>query len=65
MITVDNQPMKWQPGMVLNQVLELLQDGHIYAVVRLNGKLISRPHFSTTRVEDGAVIEPIPMIAGG
>ena len=65
MITVDNQPMPWQPGMVLDQILAMLPDGHIYAVVRLDGKLISRPHFATTRVEDGAVIEPLPMIAGG
>jgi thiamine biosynthesis protein ThiS len=65
MIMVDNQSVDWRPGMTVDEAIASLADGHIYAVVRLNGKLVSRPNFSTTLVEDGAVIIPIPMIAGG
>lgn len=65
MVLVDNQPMEWHQGMTVAQVLEGLEDGHIYAVVRLNGKLISRPNFAAIRVPDNSVLEPIPMVAGG
>ncbi len=65
MISVDGQPMDWYPGITVAQILERLEDGHIYAVVRLNGKLISRPSFTTAQVPDNATLEPIPMVAGG
>ena len=51
--------------MTVAALLEELEDGHIYAVVKLNGKLVSRPHFKTTPVPDSAQVVPIPMIAGG
>ncbi len=65
MIQVGNKKMDWQEGMTLARVLDALDDDTPYAVVRFNGKLVSRPDFATTQVPDGAVIEPIPMIAGG
>lgn len=65
MITVDDRPMQWHPGMTLSEVLAALPDGHIFAVVRLNGRLISKPAFDATPVEDNAVVEPLPLIAGG
>ena len=57
--------MAWQPGMTLAQVMESLEEGRLYAVVRLNGKLVSKPDFPTKAVPDGAKIEPLPLIAGG
>ena len=65
MITVDGQPMAWHKGMTLAQVIAGLEDNQIFPVVRLNGKPISRPHFSGTILADGDIIEPIPLIAGG
>lgn len=65
MITVGEQQIAWRPGMTLGQVLEAIGEGHLYAVVRLNGKLVSRPDFNTTLVPDSAQVEPIPVIAGG
>ncbi len=38
--------------------------GHC-AVVRLNDRTISRPHFESTLVPDHAKIFLLPMIAGG
>ena len=57
--------MTWRPGLTLAQVMASFADGHLYAVVRMNGKLVSRPDFFTTTVPDGAEIQPLPLIAGG
>jgi thiamine biosynthesis protein ThiS len=65
MITVDGKKMAWHQGMTLAQVIAGLENNQIFPVVRLNGRPISRPHFSGTSVADGDVIEPIPLIAGG
>lgn len=65
MVTVGEQSIAWREGMTVASLLATLQDGHIYAVVKLDGKLVSRPRFETTPVPDGARIIPIPMIAGG
>jgi len=51
--------------MTVASVLAQMEDGHIYAVVRLNGKLISRPGFDTTPVPDNSEVILIPMVAGG
>ena len=65
MVHVDGQELSWQAGMTVAALLAQLKDGHIYAVVKLDGKLVSRPHFNITPVPDGARITLIPMIAGG
>lgn len=65
MVTVAEQSMPWREGLTVAALLAELKDGHIYAVVKLNGKLVSRPYFETTPVPDGARLAPIPMIAGG
>jgi len=57
--------MPWREGLTVAALLAELKDGHIYAVVKLDGKLVSRPNFETTPVPDGARLTPIPMIAGG
>ncbi len=65
MITVGKEKISWEKGMTVAQVLEAVGDGHKYAVVRVNGKLISRPNFEKTPVPDRAEFIPVPMIAGG
>lgn len=65
MITVGKEKISWEKGMTVAQVLEAVEDGHKYAVVRVNGKLVSRPNFEKTPVPDRAEFIPVPMIAGG
>jgi thiamine biosynthesis protein ThiS len=65
MITVGEQKIPWQEGMTVATLLSQLKDGHGYAVVKLNGKLVSLPHFEATPVPDNATVIPVPMIAGG
>ncbi len=65
MVHIGEQTIPWQEGMTVATLLGKLKDGPIYAVVKLDGKLVSRPHFNSTPVPDGARVTPIPMIAGG
>jgi thiamine biosynthesis protein ThiS len=65
MVTVDGQERCWQEGLTVASLLDQFEDGHIYAVVKVDGKLVSRPHFKSTPVHDGARVNRIPMIAGG
>jgi len=64
-ITLGEKKVPWQEGMTVATLLETVADGHKYAVVRINGKLVSRPNFEKTAVPDQAEIRLIPMIAGG
>lgn len=65
MVFIGDLAVSWQSGLTVADVLARLPDGEHYAVVKLDGKLVSRPNFTTTPVSDGARITPIPMIAGG
>jgi sulfur carrier protein ThiS len=65
MVYIDDAPYEWQPDLSVADLLARLPDGECIAVVKLDGKLVSRPFFTTTRVPDGARIVPVPMIAGG
>ena len=65
MVNVADHEIPWREGLTVAALLDQLKDGHIYAVVKLDGRLVSRPHFNTTPVSDGSRITPIPMIAGG
>ncbi len=65
MVTIGKAKVPWKEELTIARVLAALDDDYEYAVVRINGKLISKPHFENTRVADNSVIIPIPMIAGG
>ena len=65
MITVDGKKFPWHRGMNIDQLLEYVEKPEQYAVLRLNGKLVSRPVFKRTEVPDDARVVLIPMIAGG
>ncbi len=65
MIHVDDKPMEWEDGMTLAILLSKIEESGFVSVVRLNGKLISSPRFGQTSVPDGAVIQLLPLVAGG
>jgi len=65
MITVGDEKLDWYEGMTVARVLAVIKDDHPYAVVRIDGKTVSRPNFGKTAVSDHAEILLIPMIAGG
>ena len=65
MIRVRGKEHPWREGMTVADLLKELNDPYPYAVVRIDGRAISRPHFDKATIPDGAEIFLIPMIAGG
>ncbi|BBO75022.1 hypothetical protein DSCW_24390 [Desulfosarcina widdelii] len=65
MVYLDDIAIAWQEGMTVADLLDDVAADYHYAVVKLDGRLVSRPHFASTPVTDGSRIVPLPMIAGG
>lgn len=65
MITLDGEQKPWKSGMTISHLLQEIADNHKYAVIKLNGRYVSRPNFDTHVIPDNAEIYLIPMIAGG
>jgi len=64
-IKVRGKDYPWRKGMTVADLLKEIGDPYLYAVVRINEKAISKPHFETTLVPDNSEVYLIPMIAGG
>jgi len=64
-IRVNGKARPWREGMTVSDLLETVENAHLYPVVRVNGETVSRPHFAETRIPDEAEVYLIPMIAGG
>ncbi|WP_319521179.1 MoaD/ThiS family protein [uncultured Desulfosarcina sp.] len=65
MVYLDDIAIAWREGMTVADLLDSVAAGCLYAVVKLDGRLVSRPHFESTPVPDGSRVTPLPMIAGG
>jgi len=64
-IKVRGKDYPWRQGMTVADLLKKIGDPYPYAVVRINERAISRPHFEATLVRDNSEVYLIPMIAGG
>ena len=51
--------------MTVADLLAKVRDAHHYAVVKVDGRYVSRPNFDSYPIPDQAEIYLIPMIAGG
>jgi len=65
MLRVNDAETPWQEGMTVRDLLNGLEDDHDYAVIRVNGKYVSKPHFDEYQIPDNAEIYLIPMVVGG
>jgi thiamine biosynthesis protein ThiS len=65
MIRVNGKKHSWYEGMTIKDLLNNFNKSHLYAVVRINDKHISRPYFEKTLIPDNSEVFLIPMIAGG
>lgn len=65
MIKVRGKEHPWHEGMTVADLLRELGTSYPYAVVRVNDKVISRPHFEKATIPDHAEIYLVPMISGG
>jgi sulfur carrier protein ThiS len=51
--------------MTVADLLKELADPYPYSVVRISGRLVSRPHFDTATVPNESEVVLIPLISGG
>ena len=65
MIWVNGKKHFWYEGMTIKDLLNNFNKSHLYAVVRINDKHISRPYFEKTLIPDNSEVFLIPMVAGG
>ena len=65
MIKLDEKKIAWASGMTVADLLDDIPKGHQYAVIKVNGRYVSRPDFKQYEIPDNAEIRLIPMIAGG
>lgn len=65
MISLDEDQMPWHDGMTVADLLASVPHSHQYAVIKVNGRYVSRPDFEKYEIPDNAEIRLIPMIAGG
>ena len=64
MITVNDEKVAWQKNMTVTDLLNGLEDAHPYAVVRVNDKYVSKPHFDDVEIPDNAEIYLEGMLQG-
>ena len=65
MIEVDGKKRLWAESMTLASLLQGLENIEFCSVVRLNGRLVSSPKFTETKIKDNSKIELLPLVAGG
>jgi thiamine biosynthesis protein ThiS len=65
MIRIRGKEHPWREGMTVADLLQELGTSYPYAVVRVNGKVVSRPHFEKATIPDQAEVLLVPMISGG
>jgi thiamine biosynthesis protein ThiS len=65
MIEVNEKKLQWSKNMTIAALLETLDDVKFCSVVRLNGRLVSSPKFTTTTIPNNAKIQLLPIVAGG
>lgn len=65
MLKVDGRDHPWTEGMTVADLMRAVDRDGRCAVVRLNGRTISRPNFEKTVIPDDAEVRLLPMIAGG
>ena len=65
MITVNNNPHPFTPGMTIKSLLEEKNYVFPMIIVKLNGKIVEDADFEVTAVNDGDVVMAIHVFAGG
>jgi sulfur carrier protein len=64
-ITVNNEPMEWRPGLTVADVLKIRNYIFRMLVIQVNGELIKRGTYEAAVIPDGATVDVIHMISGG
>lgn len=65
MITVNGDSLEYKEGMTVDDILKAKNYIFRMLAVSVNGQLVPRKDYKTTRVPDGADVQVIHMISGG
>lgn len=65
MITVNAEPMEWEEGMTVQDVVERKKYTFPLLAVWIDDSPVPRDEFATTTVPDGSKVQVIHMISGG
>ncbi len=65
MLQVNGEPLAWQEGMTVRDVLKARNFIFPLLIVTVDGNLIQRSDYDTTKVGDGANIRVVHLMSGG
>jgi thiamine biosynthesis protein ThiS len=65
MIQVNEEPLAWQAGMTVRDVLRAKNYRFPMLIIHVNENLIPKADYDTAVVPDGAVVKVIHLISGG
>lgn len=65
MITVNGDPVPWEPGMTVSSLLEKCRYTFPLIIVKINGTLVPRREFENHAVADGDEVDAIHLMSGG
>ena len=61
----DKFDVEWQEGMTVDCLLEILKFTFPMIIVSVDGKVVPRDEYETTRIEDNDKVKIIHLVAGG
>jgi len=65
MITVNGEPMEWEEGVTVKDIIARKKYIFPLLAVWINDSPVPRESFDSTKVPDGAKVQIIHMISGG
>jgi sulfur carrier protein len=65
MIHVNGDPLQWQPGMTVRDVLRARNYKFPLLIVSVGETIIPRAEYDTTTVPDGADVRVVHLTSGG
>jgi thiamine biosynthesis protein ThiS len=65
MILVNEEPLAWQAGMTVRDILRAKNYRFPMLIIHVNDTLIPKPEYDTAVVPDEAVVKVIHLISGG
>jgi sulfur carrier protein len=65
MIQVNGDPLGWQDGMTVRDVLTLKRFTFPLLVITIDDAIIDRKHYDTTTIPDGANVKVVHLMSGG
>jgi sulfur carrier protein len=65
MIQVNGDPLDWQEGMTVRDVLIARKYVFPMLIISLDGAMVPRKDYDTTVIPDGATLQVIHLMSGG